>query len=112
MAARRRRQHPRLTIRLPVAHRPAASLAVHLRHDFTTDISAGGTQLVVTGRPPPVGEKMELELTIPPGEGHFPYSGKIRGVGTVLRSEPVRPGPGAPWAVATRFDQPLNLDFT
>jgi len=65
---------------------------------------------VLTGKAPSIGAKMELELTIPPGEGHFPYAGKVRGTGTVLRCGRI-PSDQPRWGVAARFDEPLALDF-
>lgn len=111
MATGERRRHPRLAIRLPVAHGPAGALAHAFRHDFTTNISPGGVHLIVIGQAPSIGTKIELELTVPPGEGHFPYPGKIRGVAAVLRREKICSRPTPRWALAGRFDQPLDLDF-
>ena len=111
MAIGERRRHPRLAIRLPVAHRPAGALEHAFCHDFTTNISPAGVQLIVGGQAPAIGAKIELELTVPPGEGHFPYSGKIRGVAAILRREKIRSGPTPRWTLAGRFDQPLDLDF-
>ena len=37
--------------------------------------------------------------------------GKIRGVAAILRREKIRSGPTPRWALAGRFDQPLDLDF-
>ena len=106
-----RRRNPRLPIRLQVAHRPAGALNTAFRQDFTTDVAAGGTRFILVGGAPEVGSRLELELSIPPGEGHFPYAGKIRGAATILRCEPASADAPGRWAVAARFDEPLELDF-
>ena len=123
MGQSERRRHPRLPIRLPIAHRVMGAEPPNQRHDFTIDIAAGGVYFSVTDPPPDVGQKLQFELAIPPGEGHFPYAGKIRGLATVTRREPFGfahgpepvEGPlGAAaqrWTVAASFDKPLDLEF-
>jgi len=93
-----------------VAHRLATTQA-DLEHDFTTDVAAGGARFVLSGPAVAVGERMELELNIPPGDGHFPRAGTVRGTATVLRCEPAASTGRSRWAAAVRFDEPLTLDF-
>lgn len=104
-----RRRYPRLAISLPIGHRPVGS-AGQLRCDFTLDIAPGGVHFSVAGSSPKVGDRLDLELMVPPGEGYSPYEGKVRGVATVLRCKAAAPGPSR-WMVAAKFDQPLNLEF-
>lgn len=115
-----RRAHPRLAIRLPVAYRPVGSPNGAFHHHYTTNVGPGGIQFTLLGTGPLVGDRLEVELSIPPGEGHFPYAGRIRGNGTVVRCQPSSRGlpnaanrVGGPqrWAIAARFDEPLALEF-
>ena len=110
MAGGERRKHPRLRIRLPISYRPAGALANTFRQDYTTNIATGGVQFLLAGQAPKPGERLELELSVPPGEGHFPYAGRIRGNGTVLRCQAAGQSQQR-WAVAARFDVPLALEF-
>lgn len=115
MAQYERRRHPRLAICLPVSHRPADGQGLDdppaERHDVTIDVAPGGVYFSMAGQAPAVGSKLHMELTVPPGEGHFPYPGRIRGLGTVLRCRQVSDTPPGRWVVAARFDEPLALDF-
>ncbi len=113
MASETRRRHPRLTIRLPVAYRPANRGNAPWRRDLTTDIAVGGVRFLTAGDTLQTDDRLELELTIPPGEGYFPYAGKIRGTATVIRLGAAGNDRGVPGlsAVAARFDDPLALDF-
>ncbi|MBI4578930.1 MAG: PilZ domain-containing protein [Planctomycetes bacterium] len=112
-----RRQHRRLAIRLPVDCRiqglPQAVRA------FTRDISTGGVYFEAdlpagTPRLPPACT-LDLTLTVPPGEGHFPYQGRVTGSAELLRCDPL-PGPAGKsgvvrYGLAARFRQPLQMAF-
>ncbi len=111
MTSSERRQHPRLAIRLPVAHRPAGEMEALSHQAFTTDIGPGGVRFLTKGQANEIGDKVAVELTVPPGEGYFPYSGKILGVGTVVRCQAIESTEHPRWAIAASFDQPLALDF-
>lgn len=116
-----RRLHRRLAIRLPVEYtvdrdgRPQTSRAV------THNISTGGLYFeadLLDGVPHylPVDIPLEIELTIPPGDGHFPYEGRVRSVAEVIRCDTLRSnGNGRPvrqrLGVAARFRDPLRLAF-
>jgi len=114
-----RRQHRRLDICLPLeCHRPDRDDPLVLR-STTRNISTGGLYFeaeVSDGLPPPEPESLlSVELTIPPGEGHFPYEGHVRSVAEVLRCEPLgspggEQGPSR-MGIAARFREPLKLAF-
>ncbi|HQA43237.1 MAG TPA: hypothetical protein PK579_01645, partial [Phycisphaerae bacterium] len=62
---------------------------------------------------PEVNSLIAVELTVPPGEGHFPYEGRVRSVAEVLRYERLD-GPETSsrrFGVAARFREPLKLAF-
>src|SRR5690606_12972522 len=90
---RERRQHRRLAIQLPLeCHRLDGGCSPVLRSN-TRDISTGGLYFEadvpeVASLPTP-DTLFTIELTVPPGEGYFPYQGQIRGVAEVLRCEPL-----------------------
>ncbi len=84
-----RRKHPRLKIRLPILCRAADGAANNLQQEYTSDIAPGGIQFVVSGQPFKVGDRLDIELAVPPGEGHFPYEGAF---GVKARSCAASPG--------------------
>ncbi|NQU76750.1 MAG: PilZ domain-containing protein [Planctomycetes bacterium] len=106
-----RRRYPRLAMRLPVTHRPAGQIGGNLSGDFTTNVAAGGVYFVTACPQWRCGQKLDIELDVPPGEGHFPYAGRCRGLATVVRCEPVSSDCRGRWGVAARFDETPNLDF-
>jgi hypothetical protein len=110
MGSSERRQHPRLKIRLPISYRPVDGRASVFCQDYTTDIATGGIQFLLGGKEPNPGDRLEMELSVPPGEGHSPYEGRIRGNATVLRCQTWGRGHKR-WAVAAKFDEPLALEF-
>lgn len=83
----------------------------------TRDISTGGLYFEASasdGLPlPDVNSLLAVELTVPPGEGHFPYEGKVRSVAEVLRCEPLEgpEGPSRRFGIAARFREPLKFAF-
>lgn len=118
-----RRRHRRLAIRLPVECCRKGQEGV-LRA-VTANISTGGvyfeTELMngncqtLEGCSPEGDDLLELELTIPPGEGHFPYERRVRSVLRVVRREeiPVDGGGGSHGrvGVAGCFREPLKFGF-
>ena len=111
MVTGEKRRNPRLAIRLPIAHRPAGELTAAPKNTFTTNVSPGGVQFITNGDAPEIGSKLEMELIVPPGEGHFPYVGRILGIGTVLRCASANSPSHPRWTVAAKFDDPLSLEF-
>lgn len=87
----------------------------------TGNISTGGVyfevELVDGASPPQPQSLLNLDLTVPPGEGHFPYEGRISSVAEVVRCDSLA-GNGSAGSqqtqrlgVAARFKEPLILDF-
>lgn len=111
MGRMERRRHPRLPICLPIAHRSPQDEAGAERHHFTLDVAAGGVCFAGVGPQPAVGQKLLVEMTVPPGEGHCPYVGRVHGLGTVLRCVPLNKADVGRWTAAAKFDAPLQLDF-
>ncbi len=114
-----RRQHRRLEIRLPLeCHRHVGS-EDHVLRATTRNISTGGlyfeTDLSDPLLPLEPQSLLSVELTIPPGEGYFPYEGRVRSVAEVLRCDALESpggGQGSPRVgVAALFKEPLKLAF-
>jgi len=87
----------------------------------TDDISSGGLYfelpLFEGISAPQVSSMMNIELTIPPGDGYFPYEGRVNSVAEVMRCESLS-GPGGSdtdmpgrMGIALKFQRPLKLTF-
>lgn len=94
-ASRERRQHRRLPIRLPLECSICEEGHKRTLRAVTANIGPGGVyfEADVEGASMNVSPDTlwNLELTVPPGEGHFPYEGRIESVVRVLRCERVPP---------------------
>jgi hypothetical protein len=83
----------------------------------TRDVSAGGVCFDVEGDDVHVGANLVVDLIVPPGDGHFPYSGRIQGDGEVVRVEPYPGTEGSNGKrnprilVAAQFKDSLKLHF-
>jgi hypothetical protein len=84
---------------------------------LTRDISTGGicfeAELGNGFRFPAERDAIHVELTVPPGDGHFPYQGSVTSVAEVLRCERLGAAPGRHPRVriAARWREPLKLAF-
>ena len=82
-----RRKHRRLQMALPLEFRRSAESSVGPYHSVTRDVSTGGIYFETVLEDLRKGELLDIELTIPPGEGHFPYQGRVSSVAVVVRTE-------------------------
>jgi hypothetical protein len=113
------RQHRRLEIRLPLEFHCPSQGDEHVLRTITRNISTGGVyfEADISDQlpPPPAHSLLAVEMTIPPGEGYFPYEGRVRGLAEVLRCEPLSTTENAPTSrrmgIAARFSEPLKLAF-
>lgn len=80
-----RRTHRRLEIRLPLQYCPVDDTGMNVCRTVTRNISTGGLYFETDDVDLKPGTLINLELTIPPGEGYSPYQGRITGVGEVMR---------------------------
>ncbi len=115
-----RRQHRRLEIRLPIECIPKPGERDQAFRTVTINVSTGGLYFeadMLNGMSvPPLGSVLDFELTVPPGDGHFPYESRLRGTGRVVRCLPLdRPstrGQGdrpAQVGIGVRFQEPLRV---
>lgn len=116
-----RRQHRRLAIRLPLECCSADLGREHALRTVTANVSTGGLyfelDLMDEVAVPEIDSLLNVELTVPPGDGYFPYEGRVSSVGEVVWCDSLtRPGDaeaeGPPRVgVGVRFRDPLKLSF-
>ena len=111
-----RRQHRRLSIRLPVECCPSQLDRQHSVRTVTSNISTGGlyfeVDLIEGVAEPQPQSLLNVELTVPPGDGHFPYEGRLNSVAEVIRCDRLsQTGARERLGVAARFREPLKLTF-
>ena len=82
-----RRKHRRLQMHLPLEFRRVTEPAAGQYHSVTRDVSTGGIYFETAMDELRKGELLDIEMTIPPGEGHFPYQGRVSSVARVVRTE-------------------------
>ena len=82
-----RRKHRRLQMHLPLEFRCATESVAWQHHTMTRDVSTGGIYFETAMDDLRKGELLNIEMTIPPGEGHFPYQGRVSSVAKVVRME-------------------------
>jgi hypothetical protein len=116
-----RREFRRQEVRFPLECRAASDGWGHGLRAVARNISTGGVafemDLLEGMASPQPHALLDIELAIPPGEGHSPYQGSIRSVAEVLRCEPLSHAPQQGGEgrervrIAARFREPLKLDF-
>ncbi len=109
-----RRTHRRLEIRLPLQYCLASETGADVCRTVTRDISTGGLYFETDDLDIRQGMLIDLELTIPPGEGYSPYQGRITCTGEVVRVDSTDLPSGADTrrvGIAARFREGLRLAF-
>jgi hypothetical protein len=108
-----RRGSRRLTIELPVECTPLDSDATAPRRGVTRNLASGGLYFETDAEDMQSGSVWTLALTVPPGEGHFPYAGQVYAVGEVVRVDKAAGSPTEPRrrGVAVCYREPLQLRF-
>ena len=112
-----RRTHRRLRLALPVECVPLDSEEEPARRGMTCNIGSGGLYFETDAGDFSPGSMWRLSLTVPPGEGHFSYTGQVHGTAEVLRVDhlpgegTIRAGARHRWGVAARFRENLELRF-
>lgn len=116
-----RRQHRRLAIRLPLECCASHESRDRALRTVTTNISTGGLyfelDLIDGVSLPEPRELLNIELTVPPGDGHFPYAGRVSSMAQVVRCEPLPLPPSEAaasvprYGVAAQFRDAIKLAF-
>jgi hypothetical protein len=117
MIRQERRKDRRLDIRLPVECSFPGQARSAAYRTVTLNVSTGGLYFETEAIDIRPGMLVRFELTVPPGDGHFPYQGRVTGLGEVVRVAPLRSkldaaGLTRNWVgVGTRFKENLKLSF-
>ena len=117
MTDQERRKHRRLYIRLPLECSNWGGQPEVRYRTVTLNVSTGGVYFETEATDVRPGMMVKLELTVPPGDGHYPYQGRVTGLGQVVRVVPLAPktdtsGRRRNWVgVATQFKESLKLSF-
>ena len=82
-----RRKHRRLHMSLPVEFRRVGQSSTGRHRSVASDVSTGGIYFETMLDDLRKGDLLDIELTIPPGEGHFPYQGRVSSTAAVVRTE-------------------------
>ncbi|MFQ5489561.1 MAG: hypothetical protein ACE5GE_02465 [Phycisphaerae bacterium] len=113
-----RRAFPRLVTGLSVDCRRLDEPTPSTCRAVTRDVGSGGVYLETQAAGFVPGSRWAFTLAVPPGEGHFPYAGRVHCVGNVCRVESLTVAGDDPSAdsierhgVAISFEQPLKLVF-
>jgi hypothetical protein len=111
-----RRRYRRLAIRLPMEYSPAGQ--GEAQRTTTSNISTSGlyfeVHLTQGTLAPELNSLLNVSLTIPPGDGYFPYAGQVTGTAEVVRREQLvahRGDTPARIGIGVRFSEPLKLAF-
>jgi len=103
-------------------YKPADADREQAVRTVTGNISTGGVyfEMDILGSmmEPEVGSTLDIDLTVPPGDGYFPYQGRVTSVAEVVRSgQPEEESQGGEQhvrrriGVAARFCDDLKLTF-
>ncbi len=116
MPDQERRTYRRLDIRLPLECYRLDDDAENTYRTVTLNVSTGGICFETDADDLEPGALLHVELTVPPGDGHWPWQGRVSAVGEVVRVMRVRPGASeadvaSRFAIAARFRESLKLSF-
>jgi len=107
-----RRMHRRLRMSLPLEYRRVGRPSTELHRSIVRDVSTGGIFFETVLDDLRKGDLLEIELTIPPGEGHFPYQGRVSSTAAVVRTEKLAGQISAPrLGVGAAFQKGFKLAF-
>ncbi len=82
-----RRKHRRLQMHLPLEFSRVAEPSAGQYHSVSRDVSTGGIYFETAMDELRKGELLDIKMTIPPGEGHFPYQGRVSSIARVVRTQ-------------------------
>lgn len=113
---RERRQYRRLDIELPLECFSTDRGPGHFLRTTTRNVGTGGLYFELELPPdvnaPKVDSRLHVTLTVPPGEGYFPYEGRVTSIAEVVRCDVLDSAAGTSRVgIAARLSDPLKLDF-
>lgn len=109
-----RRRHQRLRIRLPVEFRKCDGGSASVLRTITQNVSTGGVYVELDSPEFQLGDRVEVELTVPPAEGVSPYPGRASCPAEVLRIQSLdadEQGGFKRFGIAARFLDRLRLAY-
>ena len=113
-----RRQYRRLAIRLPLEYFDLKDAERRSLRTISSNISTSGVyfevDLIEDAPVPKLNSVLNVSMTVPPGDGYFPYEGQVTGTAEVVRCDQVeahRADAPARIGVGARFREPLKLAF-
>jgi len=111
-----KRAHRRLYIRLPLKYRKRDAGRSNAFRTMTINVSTGGVYFETTDEDIQLGDILDFELGIPPGDSRFPLPGKIANTGKVIRTAAIADqdlGNGGPsysrFGVAAQFQEEFKI---
>ena len=112
-----KRQYRRLEIRLPLECQKVGEGPETAYRTVALNVSTGGLYFETDAEGLEPGTVLNLELTVPPGDGHWPWQGRVSTTAEVVRVMPIRPGiknegSAKRVAIAAQFREPLKLSFS
>ncbi len=113
-----RRRYRRLPIQLPLICRAPDNPERIIIRSKTINVSTGGLYFETLADDVRPGQRIQLELTVPPGEGHFPYQGRVIADANIVRVTDLAPQSKAEGlahlprkGIAATFSTGLKLSF-
>jgi hypothetical protein len=109
-----RRAHRRIGVRLPAELRREGQGEALIVRTITQNVSTGGVYLELDSPDFHVGDRLHVELTVPPAEGVSPYPGRAVSDAEVIRVTPVpttAPRLARRFGVAAHFLDRLHIHY-
>ena len=110
-----KRNHRRLDVRMPLEYSPVNLPHANVSSNVTINVSTGGLYFETADSHLKVGDELNINLAVPPGDTRFPPHAKIASVGRVVRVQEIQNRPNrdkvafARFGIATQFQKPLKL---
>ncbi len=109
-----RREDRRIDLHMPVVCRRAGETSAKVFRTHTQNVSSGGLYVEVDSPEFTVGERFDVELTVPPSEGVSPYVGLASCKAEVVRFDPLDRRNNETqrrYGLAARFLNPLRIAY-
>jgi len=103
-----------MEIRLPLECRKGSGADMSIVRTITRNVSTGGVSFELDGPDFGVGDRLEIDLTVPPAAGVSPYQGRASCRAEVLRVLPLsdkETGGVERYVVAAQFLGRLRLSY-